>query len=118
MKDSLNDLLTSYHFASKLKDIRIKYLIKITIAQICMNSTRNKFELLSLNVKNNIDILLIIETKIKQTFPNSQILLEDYSWPFRLERNELGGDILVFITDDIPYLVLTVSHTFESLIFR
>ena len=48
----------------------------------------NKFELISLIVKCNIDILLITEIKINQIFPDSKFLLEGYSEPFSLDRFE------------------------------
>ena len=52
----------------------------------------NKFELLKQLIKNNIDILLISETK----------LTEGYSEPIKLDRNSHGGGIIFFIQDDLP----------------
>ena len=39
-------------------------------AHLNINSARNKFELLSDIIKNNIDILMISETKFDSAFPN------------------------------------------------
>ena len=60
---SLSDLSTCDHFADDLKHFRIKNLNKIIIAKININCVRNKFDLLLLNLKGNIDIMLITETK-------------------------------------------------------
>ena len=67
---SLSDLSTCDHFADDLKHFRIKNLNKIIIAKININYVRNKFDLLLLNLKGNIDIMLITETK---TFPNNYL---------------------------------------------
>ena len=67
-----------------------------------INSVRNKFDLLSDIIKNNIDILMISETKLDSSFPNGQFQIHGYSEPYRLDRNGNGGGILVFIREDIP----------------
>ena len=44
---------------------------------------------------DNIDILMISETKIDASFPIGQFLLNGYSTPFRLDRNAHGKLLLV-----------------------
>ena len=46
---------------------------KLVIIHININSLRNKFELLTEKTKGNVDILLISETKINESFPDSQL---------------------------------------------
>ena len=46
-------------FQKQLKEIRIKNLNKIIIAQININSLRNKFEMLAEGIGRNSDILLV-----------------------------------------------------------
>ena len=53
-------------------------------------------------VSNNLDILMISETKIDDTFPDSQFLIEGFSSPYRLDRTSKGGGILLYIREDIP----------------
>ena len=60
---SLSGLSTCDHFADDLKHVRIKNLNNIIMAKININYVRNKFDLLLLNLKGNIDIMLITETK-------------------------------------------------------
>ena len=45
---------------------------------------------------------MISETKIDESFPASQFIIEGYSKPFRRERNSNGGGILMYVRDDIP----------------
>ena len=67
-----------------------------------INSVRNKFDLPGDIIKNNVDILMISETKLDSSFPNGQFQIHGYSEPYRFDRNGNGGGILVFIREDIP----------------
>ena len=58
-----------------------------------ISSIRNKFELLKEQMKGNIDILMISETKIDNTFPHSQFLIDGLSRPCRLDRDLIGVGI-------------------------
>ena len=53
---------------------------------------------------------MISETKIDASFPIGQILLNSYSTPFRLDRNAHGGDILLYVREDIPSKLLLVEE--------
>ena len=64
----------------------------------------------------NIDILIITETKLHTSFPRGQFFLHGYSEPFRLDRNQFGGGLLVFIREDIPCSILNIKQlTIEAL---
>ena len=45
---------------------------------------------------------MVSETKIDDTFPQSQFLMEGFSKPYRLDRTGKGGGILPYIRQDIP----------------
>ena len=85
----------------------------LILANLNINSIRNKFEILKDLMTNNIDILILTETKIDQSFPENQFLIKGYSKPFRLDRNEHGGGIMVYVREDIPSKLLK-KHTFNS----
>ena len=68
-----------------LKNLRMKNTNKIIIGHLNINSIRNKIFMLADIVRNNIDILLISETKIDNSFPKSQFLLHGFSEPYRLD---------------------------------
>ena len=60
-----------------------------------------------------IDILLITETKIDDSFPVSQFCIEGFSTPFRLDRNAHGSGILLYVREDIPTKLIK-STKFEK----
>ena len=53
-------------------------------------------------IENNIDILIVTETKIDFDFSSSQFMIEGFSLPFRFDRNRSGGGVIVYVWDDIP----------------
>ena len=53
------------------------------------------------------DILLISETKIDESFPSAQFLLDGFSRPYRQHRYANGGGILLYVRDDISSCLLT-----------
>ena len=55
-------------------------------------------------------MLMISETKIDASFPVGQFLLNGYSIPFRLDWNDHGGGILLYIWEDIPSKLLLVEE--------
>ena len=85
-----------------LKDVRIKNLNRIVLAHLNINSLRNKFDLLTDQIKGNVDVLAISETKLDDSFPTEQFKIPGYAKPFRLDGNEVGGGIMVFVREDIP----------------
>ena len=74
-----NDNVTPYNL---LKSIKISNINRLTIAQLNINSLRNKIESLKLLMTGNIDILIITETKLDETFPKQQFWIDGYSPPF------------------------------------
>ena len=79
---------------------------KLIMGHLNINSVRNKFDVLSLIVKNSVDILIISERKLDDSFPTAQFLLHGFSAPYRLDRNSKGGGILLYIREDIPSRLL------------
>ena len=85
-----------------LNDLRAKNMERPIIACININFLENKFEPLKSIIKDNVDILLVSETKLDNTFPLHQFEIEGYSTPIRLDRNCHSGGIAFFIRDDLP----------------
>ena len=85
------------------------------IAQLNTHSIRTKFQFLEKEVFPNLDILLISETKLDDSFPSAQFLLDGFSKPYRLDRCSNGGGILLYIRDDIPARLLSNSNKTESI---
>ena len=96
-----------FHIARKKNNNRL------IIGQININSVRNKFEMLKELVKENIDILLISETKIDKSFSTAEFEIDNFYSPFRLDRNKYGGGLLLYIREGIPSKLLN-SYTENS----
>ena len=78
------------------------------VGYLNINSVRNKFDALREIASQNLDILIIAETKIDASFPTGQFAIEGFATPFRLDRNANGGGLLVYVRSDIP------SHRLHS----
>ena len=89
-----------------LHEIRIKNANRLIIGHLNVNSLRNKFEMLEELIKDKIDIFLISETKLDSSFPSGQFVIKGYSTPFRLDRNQNGGGLLLYVREDIPCKIL------------
>ena len=86
---------------SELKLLRLKYPKNIIISYININSIRNKFTGFSEMIGENIDILVISETKIDASFPTSQFLINGFKSPYRLDVSGNSGGILVYVRDSL-----------------
>ena len=68
-------------------------------------------------IKNNVDILMISETKLDESFPDGQFTVKGYSKPFRLDRNKNGGGIMLYVREDIPARLISVEKSPIEAIF-
>ena len=89
-------------FLEKLKALRLSNADRIIVAEIHVNSIRNKFDALIAGIQNKVDILLISETKLNETFPTRKFSIDGLTSPYRLDRNGFGGGLLAYVREDIP----------------
>ena len=82
-------------------ELRLKNPNRIIIGHLNLNSIRNKFEELKLLVKDSLDLIIITETKIDNSFIINQFLIDGFSMPFRADRDKHGGGILVSISGKV-----------------
>ena len=87
------------------------------IGHLNINSLRNKFELLTHQIKDNIDILTISETKLDESCPTSQFFMKGFSSLYRLDRNCNGGGILLYIREGIPSKLLSIKRDLTEAFF-
>ena len=57
------------------------------------------------------------ETKIDDSFPKGQFLMEGYSTTFRLDRNAHGGGIMIYIRDDIPRIKIPTACRYRMYLY-
>ena len=96
--NSLEDILTNLK-ASKENGVKI--------AHLNINFLYNKFEGLKLFIQDKIDVLVLSETKLDDTYMSNQFQIEGFSIPFRADRNAHGGGLLLYVRDEIPCKILT-----------
>ena len=70
-----------------LRTLKAKNNERPIVAHININFLNSKFEPLKDIIKDNVDILLVSETKIDDTFPDGQFFIEGYREPIRLDRD-------------------------------
>ena len=93
-----------------LNESRLKNINKLVICYLNINLISNKFDQLKLNIKNNVHILVITESKLVSSFPDSQFIVDGFRQPYRLDRNKHGKGIMIFVTEDIPSKLVS-KHT-------
>ena len=86
-------------------------------------SFRNKFDTLVHKIKGNVDVLVISETKLDESFPEGQFKIPGFATSFRRDRNKFGGGIMVFVREDIPCKLISketvdIEGIFIELNFR
>ena len=72
-------------------------------------------------VSDKIEVRLLPETKIEETFPLDQFLFPGLEKPFMLDKDFRGGSIVLLIRNNIPFRLLkselVLSDT-EALFFE
>ena len=68
-----------------LKNLKLKNTNRHILGHLNINSIVGKFDNLKIRIENNIDILVLTETKIDSSFPNAQFRIDRSSAPFRLD---------------------------------
>ena len=92
---------------TSLKNVRLANKNGLIIGYLNINSIRNKFLSLKTLISDNIDILIIAETKLDSTFTTAQFLIEGFQKPIRFDRNAHGGGLMIYIRDRVPAKALS-----------
>ena len=97
-----------------LRNIKVRNINRLLVGHLNINSIRNKFEPLKHIIKGNMDIMVVTETKIDDSFPKQEFEIEGYT-SFRRDRNKYGGGILVYVREDIPCREITGQNPTNDL---
>ena len=106
-----------------LKEVRLENLNRIVSAHLNINSLMNKLDALAEEVSGNVDVLVVSETQIDESFPEGQFKIFGFCTSFRLDRDRAGGRSLVYVQENIPAKLLspevkTIEGIFIELNFR
>ena len=85
-----------------LREIRRKNINRVVIGHININFLEGKFDALKLLIEDKVDVLVVTETKIDDSYPTSQFEIRGFGTPFRQDRNKHGGGVLVYIREHLP----------------
>ena len=110
-KSNKNDLCTSSEILadsfSNIKKARIENINNVIIGNLNINSFPNKFDELKVLVNGMLDILILIETKLDNTFPVWQSHIDVFFETYCLNRNRNGGGVIIHVKVDIPSKLFT-----------
>ena len=83
MEDVLN---VSHSDAQQVfKDIRKSNVNELVFGQLNINTLRNKFDMLSELIKGFVDLFLISETKLDNSFSEGQFFIDGYHTLFKYD---------------------------------
>ena len=74
-----------------LSKFKLRNVNKVIIGSININSLPAMFDQVKEFILKNVDVLVITETKLDDTFPLGQFYVEGFTVPYRLDRNRDGG---------------------------
>ena len=111
-KSKIDNEIVDHITNADLKSLRIRNLNKMVVGHLNINWIRNRFDFLAHQVRVNIDILMISEPKLDESFPPSQFFWDGYSVPFHFDGN--SGGILLYIRDDIPSKLLSTNKLIDG----
>ena len=92
-----------------IRQLKLDNHHKIVIGHLNINCVRNKFQGLRYLIEENIDILLLSETKLDDTFPDGQFFIDGFHAPYREDRTKKGGGLLLYIREHIPCKKINVN---------
>ena len=67
---------------SEMKSLRLKNPKNKIFLHLNINSVRNKFKNMSSLISENVEILIVAETKLDSSFPTAQFLIPGFHHPF------------------------------------
>ena len=98
---------------NSLSSLRRENYDNLIVGNLNINSLPNKFDAMKYIIKDKLDIFVITETKLDNSFPKAQSIIDGYHPPFTLDRNRKGGGIILYVRSDLPCKVLN-GYNFPS----
>ena len=74
--------LDNHSDISEMKSLHLKNPKNIIFLHLNINSVRNKFKNMSSLISENVEILIVAETKLDSSFPTAQFLIPGFHHPF------------------------------------
>ena len=77
-----------------LRKLTLRNVNKVIIGNININFLPAQFGQVKEVILKNVDILVITETKLDDTFPLGQFYVEGFTMPYRPDRSCIGGGVI------------------------
>ena len=97
----------------KLTNVRLKDINRVIIGNLNKNSLPIKFAQLQEIVLKYVDILVLTENKLDDSFPTSQFMVDGFLMPHPQDWNRNGGGIMIYIHNYTPSKLLK-KHVFPE----
>ena len=94
---------------SEVKIYKLDNPKNITIGHVNVSSLRNKFISIEKLIKFKLNMSLVSETKIDNSFPNRQLSIDGHKTYLR-GRNNFGGGLSFYENENIPRRELTAEE--------
>ena len=88
------------------------------IAHLNIESLRNKFDGLISQTTGSINILMISKTKLDESIPIGQFVIESFGLLYRVDGNSNSGGIMLFVREDVPSKLNSVENSPTKAFFR
>ena len=85
-----------------MKTIQNENPNKLILSNLNINPIQNKFELLINQIKGAVEVLMISETKIDNSFPPPKFLIDGFGQPYGADQNSFGSRIMLYVRESIP----------------
>ena len=100
--NAVNLIAMSVSLVIELSILNWKNPDNVPICYLNINSIRNKFENFTGIFQNNVDVLVVAETKKGETFPPNQFYIPGFKRHYRLDVSGKSGGLLAFTNEQIP----------------
>ena len=98
---------------SVLRKQRLDYRKNVIFGHLNFSSLRNNFYSICELIKGKVAIFLINETKLDESFPNTQFDMSDYRFIIN-DRSKFGGGIAFCINDQLPNQAIKIENPSDT----
>lgn len=94
-----------YDVLNDLTAFKRKHKNRLIFGHLNINSIRSKMdEVKSIIEKNLVDVIAFSESKIDDTFPNSQFSVDQFNL-YRADRTSHGGGVMCYVRSTLPHRI-------------
>ena len=93
-----------------MRILRKRNINKTIVAHLNKKLLRNKFDSLIGQITGDIDILMVTEAKLDESFQTGQFIIESFEVTYTVDQNYNGRGIMLIVREDIP----SELHSIES----